>query len=171
MLGSWSDGARQFWRVRTSEKGYINNELFYYWGKMFLAFLHQLNINNEHHVLLMDGHGSHVYNIDDMLQNNIHVVLYDAHMMHATQSMDQYPFESFKTTYNSELMKWCEKNEAKCLPHSQFYHIFNNAYDKAMTKKNIQAAFRVTGIYPINPEAILDEHFILQKFLERCSCK
>lgn len=171
---SWMKGGRMYWRLRTSEKGYINDELFYFWGKMFLANLHRQKFENEHHILLMDGHGSHVYNlpfIDDMFQNNVHVVLHDAHTTHATQAMDQYPFESFKAAYKKELTAWCENHAGQVLPHSEFFPVFTKAYDKAMTPKNIKAAFRVTGIYPIDPEAIPDEHYILQECSDISSCK
>ena len=111
----------------------------------------------------MDGHGSHVYNlpfVDDMYQNNISVAILESHTTRATQSMDQYPFESFKTHYNNNLEEWCANNEGNPLPKSAFFSVFQPAWERAMNLHNIHAGFQVTGIYPINPRAIPPEKFV-----------
>ena len=63
--------------VKASEKGYINKELFHEFGKSFLSSLHQQDmLDQKPHILLMDSHYSHLYNIEFlelMKSNNIHV--------------------------------------------------------------------------------------------------
>ena len=39
------------------------------------------------------------------------------------------------------------------LPKMDFFQVFWPAWKKAMTVANIQAGFRQTGIYPVNPNA------------------
>ena len=49
---------------------------------MFLANLKRLGLADDQNILLMDGHGSHSYNlpfIDDMFTNNVHITLYEPH--------------------------------------------------------------------------------------------
>ena len=160
---AWSRDAPQYYRVRASRKGYVNDALFHYWGRMFIAHIRRLGLDKNHIALIMDGHGSHVYNlpfVDDMYQNNISVAILESHTTHATQPMDQYPFKSFKKHYNDNLEEWCANNEGDPLPKSAFFGVFQPAWERAMTPHNIRAGFRVTGIYPINPRAIPPEKFV-----------
>ena len=39
------------------------------------------------------------------------------------------------------------------MPKMDFFQVFWPAWKKAMTVANIQAGFRQTGIYPVNPNA------------------
>ena len=130
---------------------------------MFIAHIRQLGVDKKHITLIMDGHGSHVYNLPfvyDMYQNNISVAILESHTTHTTQPMDQYPFESFKTHYNDILEEWCTTNGRIPLPKSAFFGVFQPAWERAMTPHYIRAAFHVTGIYPINPRAIPPEKFV-----------
>ena len=91
-------------------------------GRMFIAHIRRLGLDKNHIALIMDGHGSHVYNlpfVDDMYQNNISVAILESHTTHATQPMDQYPFESFKKHYNDNLEEWCANMKGI---HSQSLH-------------------------------------------------
>ena len=94
---------------------------------MFIAHIRRLGLDKKHITLIMDGHGSNVYNLPfvyDMYQNNISVTILESHTTHATQLMDQYPFESFKTHYNDILEEWCANNEGNPLPKSASLSVF-----------------------------------------------
>ena len=43
-----------------------------------------------------------------------------------------------------------------CLTKRDFYGIFHTAWVNSFTEKNIQGAFRKTGIWPFSPPAVLD---------------
>jgi len=65
-----------------SENGWINEDLFLAWGEIFIA---QLPKDGLPHLLFMDGHGSHVYNIEFMQfmqQHNVLVWCFSAHTTH-----------------------------------------------------------------------------------------
>ena len=105
----------------------------------------------------MDGHRSHIYNLPlvyDMYQHNVSVTVLESHTTHATQLMDQYPFEAFKVHFNDLLKDWCENNEGMPLPKAAFFNVFEPAWQLAMTQHNICSAFCVTGIFPLNLRAI-----------------
>ena len=36
---AWSRDAPQYYQVRASRKGYVNDALFHYWGQMFIAHI------------------------------------------------------------------------------------------------------------------------------------
>ena len=62
-----------------SENGWITSELFCEWGKQFVAGLPK--DDQRPHLLLMDGHSSHVYNVPFlqlMARNNVIVYLQPA---------------------------------------------------------------------------------------------
>ena len=94
------------------------------------------------------------------MYQNISVAILESDTTHATQPMNQYPFESFKMHNNDNLEEWCTNNEGIPLPKSAFFGVFQPAWEKAMIPHNIHTAFRVTGIYPINPRAIPPEKFV-----------
>ena len=145
------------------KKGYINDTVFHFWGKMFLGHLKRLGLEKEQCVLIMDGLGSHICNLPfvyDMYQHNVSMAVLESHTTRTTQLMDQYPFEAFKVHFNDLLKDWCENNEGTPLPKAAFFSVFEPAWQMAMTQHNVHSAFRVTGIFPLNPRAIPPEIFV-----------
>jgi len=60
----WKNGVPQDTLVRVSDKGYINKELFVEFGKLFIAYLKRQELmDGRRHLLLLDCHYSHLYNI------------------------------------------------------------------------------------------------------------
>ena len=69
--------------VKMSDNGWINSDLFVEWGKLFLYSLP--NNDPRPHLLLVDGHASHVYNLDFlkmMKNNNVFVFSLPPHTTH-----------------------------------------------------------------------------------------
>ena len=159
----WSNNKPKWWCVRSSPSGYICDEIFLQWGNMFIGTLQRMRIEGNV-ALTMDGHGSHVYNlpfVDQMFVNAIHVALLPPHCTHVLQVLDQYPLESLKTHLNDNVEEWCDDHAGDPLPKSEFFAVFVPAFEKAMTRHNIQAAFRVTGIFPIDASAIPEDKYIV----------
>ena len=165
---SWTKGIPRWWRVKASPSGYICDELFEDWGEMFVSHLHRARIHG-HVALTMDGHGSHVYNypfVDNMEENDIHVILFPPHCTHVAQPLDQYPLLSLKAWFHKLVQIWCDAHGGDPLPKSAFFEVLEEAWNRAMTKHNIEAAFRVTGVFPVNPHAIPKD-----KFIKHRTCK
>ena len=89
----WTNGASHGTLVKASEKGYINKELFYEFGKSFVGFLRQRDLlSDKPHLVLMDSHYSHLYNLEFlelMKANNIHVFALPPHCSHWLQPLDR----------------------------------------------------------------------------------
>ena len=99
---TWTQNAPLYYQVCATKKGYINHAVFYFWGKMFLAHLKRLGLEKKQCVLIIDGHGSHVYNllfVYNKYQHNVSVAVLELHTTHVTQPLDQYPFEAFKAHF------------------------------------------------------------------------
>jgi len=82
----WSNGARHNVVVRASESAYINKDLFVEFGELFVKHLRDSRLfDGSPHLLLLDSHYSHLYNIsflELMKQNGVHVLAIPAHTSH-----------------------------------------------------------------------------------------
>ena len=109
------------------------------------------------HLLIIDLHKSHVYNVaffDCMKANNIHVMAISPHTSHIVQALDSTPSAQFKKLWQRYLSEYNFNTKAKILPKGAFWEGFWPAWSQAMTVANIQSGFRKTGIFPVNSEAI-----------------
>ena len=145
------------------KKGYMNDAVFHFWGKMFLAHLKRLGLEKEQCVLIMDGHRSYIYNLPfvyNMYLHNVSITVLESHMTHATQMMDQYPFKASKSHFNYLLKTGVKIMREWPLPKVAFFSVFEPAWQKAMTQHNVHSAFWVTGIFPLNPRVMPPEKFV-----------
>ena len=82
----WCVGSPIGTMIRASDNGWINSDIFLEWAKEFVKF-----IPNKH-VLLLDGHGSHVYNLEFlklMDDSGIEVICFPSHTTHWLQPADK----------------------------------------------------------------------------------
>jgi len=144
--------------VKCSPDGWINKELFYELGASFVKYLKSQNYApQQKHVLLLDGHGSHVYNVDFlkmMASNNVEVFCFPPHTSHILQPADVSVFKSLKTNWTTEGLKFTRETAGKKVGRQHFFQVFTPAWEKSSSVENIQAGFRKTGIFPFNQQAI-----------------
>jgi len=111
--------------------------------------------NGEPRALFVDGHSSHY--TPQLLcyakENNIFILGYPSHCTHALQGLDVVCFARMKDQYRKHVDAFEEKNGSK-LTKADFTGVFGAAFLIAFLSETIMAAFRVTGIYPFNPNAI-----------------
>lgn len=156
----WLYGCPENVAVRVSDNGWINRDLFQEWGQMFTELLPK--DDPRPHVLLLDGHSSHVYNLDFiqlMKAKNVHVMAYPPHTTHALQPADKALFKSLKHNWYEEGRKWIRRTAGQKLPKTQFFSLFHQAWQKTATVENAQAGFRGTGMFPVNKNIIHDDVF------------
>lgn len=141
--------------VKVSDNGWITTELFLDWGKQFVDMLPKDDLRP--HVLLLDGHTSHVFNIDFlrlMQSHRVHVVCYPSHTTHCLQPADKSLFKSLKHHWNEEGRSFMRLTGGRKLLKGEFFSLFGRAWRRASTVQTAQAGFRGTGMYPVNPMAI-----------------
>ena len=71
--------------VAATMKGYITKHKFHEYSICFVHFLKTQGLLNQNHLLIIDSHKSHVYNVaffEEMLENNIHVLAIQPHTSH-----------------------------------------------------------------------------------------
>ena len=159
----WKDGAPYGTLVKTSDSGWINKDLFLQFGEHFVAFLKNEGLDNGlPHVLLMDNHYAHIFNLEFlhlMKQNNIHVFALPPHTTHWLQPLDRVPFGSLKRSWNEEMRLYTRSVAGAKLEKKYFFKIFSPVWQKSLTVDLAQAGFRATGLFPVNRRVIPDDAF------------
>ena len=89
-----------------------------------------------------------------MYSCDIKVIGIKPHTSHFNKPLDKYPFASLKESFDAEMCKYNRKHGTKALAKEHFLEVFNIAWEKAMTKKNILAWFNCTGLWPPSRHAI-----------------
>jgi hypothetical protein len=147
--------------LRMSANGWITSELFVAWGENFCA---QLPKNDSlPHILFLDGHGSHVYNLDFlnlMKRHNVDVWCFPAHTTHWLQPADRSFFRSLKHNWNEEGLKSKRIAAGAKMTKEQFFQLLATAWKKSATVENAQSGFCATGLFPLNRNKIPEEAFM-----------
>ena len=89
-----------------SAKGWTNGEIGVDWIKLFdLQTCTKLTHNNEHRLLILDGHGSHYTMglIDYAIKHKIIVICFPAHTTHILQGLDVVVFSVLKHAWSNHL--------------------------------------------------------------------
>ncbi|RPA71925.1 CENP-B protein, partial [Ascobolus immersus RN42] len=115
-----------------------------------------MNTNCPHRLLIWDSHISHV-SLDVRyfgVENKIHLLTYPGHQTHKLQPLDVGIFSPLSTYYKQHLEKWVRANKGFAMSQTHFFQLLDLARRSALTKENIQSAFRTTGIHPLNRRKI-----------------
>ncbi|KAG5278319.1 hypothetical protein AALO_G00097640 [Alosa alosa] len=164
----WLQGCPENTSVRCSDNGWITSDLFLEWGQMFIQSLPK--DDPRPHLLLLDGHSSHVYNMEFiklLKSKNVHIMCYPAHTTHALQPADKALFKSLKHHWDQEGRKWTRMMAGQKLSRMEFFTVFSRAWAKAATVENAQAGFRGTGMFPLNKDILPETAFAPSKTTER----
>jgi hypothetical protein len=149
---AWRDGKPDDVLLKASPKGYINKQLFLEFGMSFIDKLQQMNLLDAPHVLMMDGHYSHLFNyafMQLMSDNDIRVVSLPPHTTQVLQPLDVGVFSPMKHYWNKNLTTKLWSTAGQKLTKQQFWEVLAESLSQGLTVKNIQAGFRETGLYPI----------------------
>jgi hypothetical protein len=106
----------------------------------------------------MDGHDSHNTTefLDFCKDHKIITLCMPPHSSHLLQPLDVGCFAPLKRAYSTEIsdLVRCHINH---ITKEEFLPAFKAAYDKAITKNNIQGAFRGAGLIPFNPDCVIEK--------------
>ena len=110
-------------------------------------------------LLIVDGHSSHVnmafINACDALR--IILLVLPPHSTHRLQPLDVVLFGILSTAYSKELDSLQFKSLGLVsMKKRNFLDRFRPAWNKAFTQENIQRAFEKPGIWPLNPDLVLN---------------
>lgn len=152
------EGASPGTQGTVTESGWSNSTVFLeYLENHFLKYV-QRPSPDQPILLIFDGHKSHVSLpvIDWAKIHNVSLFCLPAHTSHVLQPLDVGCFGPMQHIYNSKCHKFLRENPASKITRYNVCSLACHAYNSALSVVNIRSAFKRTGIYPFNPDAILD---------------
>lgn len=145
-----------------SSKGWMDSELFERW---FIDHFLRYCGSDRPILLLMDGASSH-FNPDMIrvaLKEQVVLFVLPPHTTQVCQPLDKGVFSALKESWKQVTHSFIIENPGRVVTRYDFSSLFCGAWDNCMTIKNIKAGFRVTGVFPLNKDAI---HLPEDQFME-----
>lgn len=148
--------------IALTESGYITSEMMVRWGEHFCKYKPQGDPEvGLPDVLLLDGHSTHVFNIEFlniMSRNNVEVFALPPHTTHELQPLDKSVFKSLKNKWE-ELAQKAFRLDRHNVSRLNFLKLFKECWDAIATVTNAQAGLRACGIVPFDRSVIPTEAF------------
>jgi len=157
------------WFYVTSPNGWTNDHLGYEWLEQVYLPQTQPEDPSDARLLILDGHGSHATVHISLFQatnvllilgqeewmatcflNNVYCCYLPAHTSHGLQPLDNGIFNVVKAFYRKELEKLAILTDSAPVDKVNFIRCYAEARKQGFTQKNIQAAWRTTGNWPIS---------------------
>ena len=156
-LDDWNEDEQAFFSA--SSTGWSCDELGYKWlVQVFDRCTKRLN--QRRRLLLVDGHSSHVNLkfISKCDELRILLMILPPHSTHRLQPLDVSLFSPLAAYYTKGLNSMINNSLGTVnMSKRAFWSIFWPAWQQAFTEKNIASAFRRTGIWPFDPDVVLNK--------------
>jgi hypothetical protein len=145
-----------------SQSGYTDRELSNDWLiKHFEPRTRPAEGLQQHRILLLDGHSSHLENfefIDHSIRHNIHLICLPSHSTHVLQPLDVGIFSPLRQFYGQEVEDFTRANSPySSIGKGDFYPMLSRVRRRAFTEKNIKSAWRATGLIPFNRLRVMSD--------------
>lgn len=155
----WSEGLPPGCDIYMNpKKAYMTTELFMKWFKEIFVPRKPPGKN----LLILDGHSSHCSS-PDLLQfakdNDVIMFIFPSHTTNALQPLDRCIYGPFKTNLQRVTNQMLTVSKTKTISRFQLGKIVGTAWGKVASVENGISAFRATGIFPLNANAIPDYFF------------
>ena len=145
------------WHYDISETGYTDTGINLYWIKNVFDPATKAQAAGLPRLLISDGFGTH--ESPDLqrfcYEENIRLARLPSHTSHKLQPCDVGPFGLLKIYYWEEVER-IYRAGVKMIGKSHFTQLYNRAHKRAFTERNICSGYRKTGLYPYDPNIVLD---------------
>ncbi|KAJ3558729.1 hypothetical protein NM688_g746 [Phlebia brevispora] len=155
-MKKWNEHNHSNVTIDVLPNGYMDEELNLAWMKDFERDTRPSGTEaNEWRLLAVDNFSSHLSLavLDLAREHRIEMIGYIPHSTHLLQGLDITCFGTFKTLYGEARQKYEHETGLQMMKEA-FLDILKEPFDHAFTAAAIKAAFRVTGIEPLNSEVI-----------------
>jgi hypothetical protein len=150
------------WQFRCTENAFTSNSIGLAW--LTEIFLPQTACGAQTRLLLCDNHGSHI-TVEFMYQcflNNVQLVYMPPHSSHILQPLDIGVFSALKRHYRKDITNFARYDEIKPIERAQFIQFYAKARQHIFTPRYIESGWSGTGLYPFNPEKVLQSSQVIQ---------
>ena len=140
--------------------GWMNHDIFMEWMNHFKK--HTRCSSNNPVLLFIYNHTSHISLrvIDFAKDNGITLITFPPHCSHKLQPLDRSIYGPLKRFYNDSCSRWMLNNPGRTISIHDIGGLLGDSHPKAFTPINIQSGFRVSGIYPFNPDVFGEDDFL-----------
>jgi hypothetical protein len=143
--------------ITPSTSGYSNDQISLQWLEHFNRHTKEKTIGAKR-LLIVDGHGSHhtMEFIQYCEDNNIIPFGMPPNLTHILQPLDVVVFQPLKH-YHAKALDILVRDGVINITKIEFLSIIQDIRRKAFKKESILSAFKKTGIWPFNPQPIIEE--------------
>lgn len=149
-------------KMNVSPSGWIDHGVFDDWFKNH--FLQYANKNEGKKILLCDNLSAHISleTLKLCQQHNIAFICLIPNSTHLLQPLDVSYFASLKSTWRKVLLEWRQTKDGKrcvALPKAVFSQLLKKTIlqGESTASQNLSKGFSSTGIYPFNPQHVLNK--------------
>ena len=111
-----------------------------------------------HHILLVDGHGSHA-TLELMWicrLNQVDILYLPAHSSHVLQPLDLGTFSPLKSRYCKDIADLAHLDDAAPVKKRRFVEAYQKAYAEIFTTRTLRAGWSAASLFPWNPNKTLN---------------
>ncbi|XP_015123384.1 uncharacterized protein LOC107045584 [Diachasma alloeum] len=162
------NGALPGARGMATDSGWSTIEAFFEWFKWFVDTVEPTQ--EKPVLLLLDGHYSHVKNlevIEYVRAHNTVILCFPPHCTHRLQPLDVSVMKPVSIYYADEISERERKDPGRNTVLGDIPFLFGRADVKAARSSVIVNGFKATGIYPFNPQRFIDPDFAPSKVTNR----
>ena len=145
-------------RISLSENGWTDNKLCMEWMRDCFHPETKDRLRGDYRMLIVDGHASHVSTefIRFAREHKIVCLCLPAHSTHLLQPLDVGVFGPLKQNYKTLL---AEKTRFTTynLDKADFISLIQKARQQGINSRNIQSAWRATGLIPYDPSVVFNK--------------
>jgi hypothetical protein len=147
--------------VASSISGWTNNNIGLAWLEQVFDCCTKQKVRHgrDWRLLILDGHGSHLTQdfIDYCNSHHILLAIFPPHSTHTLQPLDVVCFKPLSSAYSKELTNHLQKTQGLIpVKKGDFFPLFWRAWVSSFTTETILSSFEATGIWPMEPEVILN---------------
>ncbi|KAF1922213.1 DDE-domain-containing protein [Didymella exigua CBS 183.55] len=139
--------------------GWSNDEVGLAWLEQVFERETASKTRSSWRLLILDSHSSHITMafIDYCSRHKILLLIYPPHSTQTLQPLDVGCFSPFGNNYSKEVTEQLHQSQALTgIKKRHFYKLFQASWYKTFNSELVLAAFKATGISPLNPAIILD---------------
>lgn len=152
-----------------NKKGWIDEDLFTKWFKEFIKFSRASADNPV--LLLLDGHSSHIKNlqvIDLAMENHVDILCFPPHCTHKMQPLDTH-FNKPLSNHYANVIRETQRHGKVTM--KDIFRLFGLAWQRAAKMETAINGFKDTGLVPFNRNIFPDSAFVhLHREIDESGC-